>query len=338
MRIRIIAVLAAVVCAAHGEASDTPLEGTSEVSFEQLVVSTLGSQLLSSEPQSLLEVVRSLASRTQSNDEQVRGRLLALIDTLEWQRKEETEAWQQIRESGGPRVAPKKVEKLVRELTKRARKALQKNRDEALGELLRHGSRKADLPEYRARAVLLEAMDIDTDGASVYLGFESRVGMLFEVTDAFQQATSADGVQFGRGVGAVSANNPIAQDDVNREIASYVVQTMRSSKHVAWISSRPTSRMQPDCRLVFGIRQFNTTNRQYGSGENVVYRPAIYLDAQIVMHQLSTSTEVLRENIVVQYEFAVERDDTVRGQGSLSKFYQKAAEAVVEVVDAYLAR
>ena len=52
--------------------------------------------------------------------------MVILLDSLEAKREGKTSGWERIRASGGAQVEPKRVDKLVRELVKRVRKALEK--------------------------------------------------------------------------------------------------------------------------------------------------------------------------------------------------------------------
>ena len=127
-------------------------------SFRQQVLSALGEQLLQPEPMRTRAFNRYLMKQTGMGGTDVRKGMVALLDSLEAERKGKTEEWERIRTLGGTQVKPKQVDKLLRELTKRTRKVLENNEDETLGSLLQHGAKKADVPDYRARAVLLQAL------------------------------------------------------------------------------------------------------------------------------------------------------------------------------------
>ena len=122
-----------------------------------------------------------LSSTTGAELAGLRSHLRELLDQLEAHRRNKSPAWRQLISLGGSRADPKKVEKLITELRKRADKALKKKRDYALSDLLGNAAMRADLPEHRARAILLSAIGVNPDSAAVFTGFPERVSVMVSV-------------------------------------------------------------------------------------------------------------------------------------------------------------
>ena len=146
------------------EDAGTDTQANPAATFQQQVIAVVGEQLLQPEMSGTHALIRDLSARTGMAEQKVRKGLLTLFDSLEAERKGKTELWQRIKESGDVHVEPKRVDKLVKETAKKARKIFKKNEKKPLGEILRHGTRKANLQDYRARAVLLQALGVDTEG------------------------------------------------------------------------------------------------------------------------------------------------------------------------------
>ncbi len=331
--------------AAEGVGADS----TAARSFRQQVLSGLGEQLLQPEPLRTRAFNRYLMKQTGVGGSDVRKGMLALLDSLEAERKGKSEKWQRIRTSGGTHVKPRQVDKLLKELTKRTRKVLENNEDETLGSLLQHGAKKADVPDYRARAVLLRALEVPTDSAAVFLGFPAKVTILLEMTT----------LEMTRGMttsGYLSQRLfPVSDDllnEVKRDILPSLERRLKESESVVSDSIASTKSMKPDCRLVFEIRKFGRISRPWipepRETEVGSFTPApffgvwFYMEAQLTIEDIATGIEVHRDEIVIQSLYGVGEaylvEDIHPAQALIGKFYQEAALAVSEIVDAYLAK
>ena len=339
---------ALVFCGAGGGVGADSTVAPAPDSFRQQVLSALGAHLLQPEPLSTRAFVRGLMKRTGVGGSDVRNGMLDLLDSLDAERKGKSEKWERIRKSGGTQVKPKQVEKLLKELTKRTRKALKKNEDKTLGSLLKHGAKKAGLPDYRARAVLLRALEVSTDSAAVFLGFPARVGISLEVTTpvvAWTKAAMLEAQIAARHGGSnimiplpVTDDSPAAQG-----ILSSLAQRLEESQRVAWVSSQSAKPVKPDCRLVFAIRELSLRSHasivEGGSGEPLLDAArGLHLEARLTMEDVATGIEVHRDEITVRENYAWGRNLVLPGQEFMDKFCQETALAAIESVEAYLAR
>ena len=159
------------------------------------------------------------------------------------------------------------MEKLISELRTRADKALKKKRDYSLSDILSDATRRADLREHRAWAILLSAIGVNPDSATAFAGFPEHMGVMVKVRSF--SLGGADGVRLNPQYGGsdlpaigVGAGRPLGRRAVAEPMTHYLAREMERLKRVSWVGVRPRPQMKPDCKLRFDILTLSTRWRQ----------------------------------------------------------------------------
>lgn len=147
-------------------AASTWVEAEERESVRALSLSAITERLRTPAPMYSLDVLSKIAEKRGETEEEVRTGLLALLDTLEAQRRAETDAWDALTGLGDKEADPKQVDKFLRELVKRMRKALQGTKNYDLAQLVQQAAGKAGIASYQARDLVLKAADLGLTGQS----------------------------------------------------------------------------------------------------------------------------------------------------------------------------
>ncbi len=314
--------------------------------LSQQVFEALGDQLQRPDLGRSHAFLDSLSNDTGLEVADLRLHLRELLDQLETQRKSKSPAWMELTSLGGYRAAPKKVDKLVRELRKRADKILKKKGDYSLSDLLSDAAKRADdMPDYRARAILLSAIGVDPDTVAVFTGLPDRVGMMLRVRSF--SAGESDVVrltpQFGNPglpAGGVGAGTPLGRKAVTDPMAYYLRREMEASNLVKWVMMAPTPRAEPDCALYFDILTFGTSWREFipaAQEQDAQFVLNVSMQIRVDLYDFRLKNVVYSRFEEYRYDFPMEMDDETRPGLQFDKYYERVAKDVSESVVGFLA-
>ena len=323
-----------------------PAVAATQVELQQQAFAALGQQLQRPDPVRSHAFLDSLGGVTGLDDEGLRRRLRALLDSLEQHRKSKSPTWQTLSRLGDRRATPRQVEKLLRELRKRADKILRKKGDYPLANLLNEAATRADMPEHRARAILFAAIGVDPDPAAVFVGLPSWVGMQLRVRNFSLGGNDVVRLapHFGDPAlppGGVGAGSPLGRNAVSAPLPYYVQREMAESDHVKWVVLAPVPGRVPECSLHLDILAFATTWRQRSPA--TAQQPAqfvlnLFMELQVDLYHHALQNVVYTERKEYRYDFPMEMDDETRPGLQFDKYYERIARDVRGSIDAFLSR
>lgn len=111
-------------------------------SLPGVAISVLQQRLRESSAISSDDLLQQMAQETGLSRSEISEGLLGLLDSLDYQRRRESEIWKGIIAVGGDEIPPKKADKFLQELFKSARDILQKNVNYSLQSVLEQSAKK----------------------------------------------------------------------------------------------------------------------------------------------------------------------------------------------------
>ena len=100
-----------------------------------------------------------LSRESSVSQEELPARLIALIDTLEKERKDKIHTWKTLTLQGEPEIDAKRADKLLHYLGGEARKVLSSNNDHLLDSGIKKAARKSRVPFFQSRTFILKSLD-----------------------------------------------------------------------------------------------------------------------------------------------------------------------------------
>lgn len=323
-----------------------PVVTASQVSLQQKVFEALSEQLQRPDRARSRAFLDHLGGSSGLDEPVLRQRLRALLDTLETHRESRSPTWRELTELGGSRAPPKKVDRLLKELRKRADKILKKKGDYSLTDLLSDAAARADMPDYRARAILLAAIGVDPNSAAVFTGLPPRVGLLLRVRNFSMADTDAVRLSplygaAGLPPGGVGAGSPLARMAVTAPMVYYMKREMERSDHVRWVVTAPPPRAAPECGLHLDIVRFGTSWRQLSAATDE--RPAQFvlhlsMELQVDLYHYALENVIYTERKEYRYDLPPELDDETRPGLQFDRYYERVVRDVCASVDGFLAQ
>ena len=274
----------------------------------------------------------------------LRQRLRELLDQLEAQHESRSPAWVQLTAPGGSRVSAKEVDKLIKELSKRADKILEKKGDYSLSDLLTDAAKRANVPDYRARGILLWALGVDPDTAAVFTGLPERVSLQLRVRSS--SLGGADVVKIlprDGGVdlppGGVGAGTVLGRELMTAPMEYYLKREMEKSDYVKWVVVGPNPRAAPECGLYLDILTFATSWRQTAAATEE--RPAQFvlnvgMQLKVELYHYRLKNVVYSEFKEYNYDFPREMDDETRPGLQFDKYYERVVRDVRASLETFL--
>jgi hypothetical protein len=251
----------------------------------------------------------------------------------------------QLTTLGGSRVSAKKTDKLLKELRKRADKILKKKGDYSLSDLLTDAAKRANVPDYRARGILLSALGVDPDTAAVFTGLPRRVSLQLRVRSS--SIGGADVVKIlprdggvGLPPGGVGAGTVLGRELVTAPMEYYLKREMEKSDYVEWVVAGPTPRTAPECGLHLDILTFATSWRQTAAATED--RPAQFvlnvgMQLKVELYHYRLKSLVYSEFKEYNYDFPREMDDETRPGLQFDKYYERVLRDVRASLEIFLA-
>lgn len=316
--------------AANGSAraAATP-SGAAE--FQSVARSVLSEELEKPGPAYTSRLLTQISERTGLTEETLRHDLVALLDTLEAQRRARTTAWRAVTDLGGESTRPEQVDKLMAELIGRLRKALGGTATYQLGLLVEQSASKARMPSYLARDLVLRALRSGQSGTTTDLyGLPEKVGMLVEGRSSYR--IELEGFE-GLLLTAEDQLNLTKVRDIHKPIAALLAEVLPESEHVKWALTGSHPNLQPDCSLLFRIDEFYS---EIVYGRDHPAFPLVYATIHLQLEQVATGAYVHQAQLEFTYDSWLEEDDEVRNLRLLDTFFRKAATEIAGEVDRYL--
>ena len=111
------------------------------------------------DPAHSTELLTRLSRESSVSQEELPARLIALIDTLEKERKDKSTTWKTLTLQGEPEIDAKRADKLLHYLGGEARKVLSSNNDHPLDSGIKKAARKSRVPFFQSRTFILKSLD-----------------------------------------------------------------------------------------------------------------------------------------------------------------------------------
>ena len=105
------------------------------------------------------DIFAAVAARTGRSSDELRAHIGTLLDTLEAQRENDTEAWASLLLQGSPDITSERTGKLIGYLAKEGRKVLANENNVLLERGVKKAARKARVPFFQSRAYILKALE-----------------------------------------------------------------------------------------------------------------------------------------------------------------------------------
>ena len=317
MLIRLIPLLfLPILCPAQTDAAP------SSTDLDSAAMSALREAFVLTAPAYSRDLLDTLATRTGLSRTEVRTRLLVRLDSLEQQREKETEVWQKLTGLGGANLPSETADKLLRNLAREARKALDAKGNVLLDNSVKQATKKTRLYDYQGRDFLLQALDwgltgslADAEGQDfgVLVGghtnrFELHQDPLFVFFDSDDEAYVLEQVR-----------------EIQRFIVPALVNRLPASKHVRWaVRQRDYNALvEPRYKFVFGVDELTFT------GSNLDLRPCVEASIELLAWPDQTPAHAWN------FQHCTEKHGSATTH-ELTPFYDEVAEEVQKLLDSYL--
>jgi len=274
------------------------------------------------DPAHSAEFLARLSRESGVSKEELPARLIALIDTLEKQRKNESTAWKTLALQGEPEVDAKRADKLLHYLCKESRKVLSSNNDHLLDSSIKKAARKSRVPFFQSRTFILNSLDWalsdnisnrKKEDIGLLVGghtnrFEIGLDPLFIFFNTQDEAFVREQVR-----------------EVQRFIIPALVRRLPESERILWAVRERESNVlvQPDFHLVFGVDNFNF------SGSNMDLKPCVEL--RVELRAWENKALLLQE----PFSFCSQENGSAKAS-ELAPFWNETADALREHILEFL--
>lgn len=302
--------LTLLLTAAGVTADDTPLHSA--------LYTTLQEQFARQDPIYSQDILAEVAQRSGIAADQLRPQIIVLLDTLEAQRKNETDTWAALLLQGSPDLTPKHTSKLIGYLVKESRKVLANQNNVLLEKGMKKAARKAKVPFFQSRAYILKALE----WAQVISGETQQqeinpFGFLVGgQTNRFEVALDPLLLFFD------TDDEAFVREEV-REIQRFIIPAMvrrlPESDAILWaVRERESNALVlPDYHLRVGIDNLSFT------GSNLNLKPCVETTIDLVHWE--SKVRLMQES----FSFCSEKNGSANTR-ELAPFWNEAADAIRE--------
>jgi|APSaa5957512622_1039677.scaffolds.fasta_scaffold04658_5 hypothetical protein len=265
-----------------------------------------------------------LAATTDLPDTTLRARLLELLETLDQQRKAKSETWESLTHLGGEAIPAGNADRLLRNLIKEARVALEGAENYLLDNGVRQATKKARLSDFQGRAYLLQALDWALTGSveaketadfGVLVGghtrrFEINKDPLFIFFDSEDEAFVLEQVR-----------------EIQRFIVPALTRRLPYSPHIRWAvrQREANALLDPRYKILFGVENLTFT------GSNRDLRPCI----ESTIELLAMPDETVLHTQAFQH--CSEKHGSASAH-TLNPFYEEIADEASQLLEVILGR
>ena len=274
------------------------------------------------DPAHSAEFLARLSRESDVSKEKLPARLIALIDTLEKQRKNKSTAWKTLTLQGEPEVDAKRAEKLLHYLGKESRKVLLSNNDHLLDSSIKKAARKSRIPFFQSRTFILNSLDWALSD-NISNRKENDIGLLVGGhTNRFKIGLDPLFIFFN------TQDEAFVREqvrEVQRFIIPALVRRLPESERILWAVRERESNVlvQPDFHLVFGVENFNF------SGSNMDLKPCVEL--RIELRAWDNKALLLQE----PFSFCSQKNGSANAN-ELAPFWNETADALREHILEFL--
>lgn len=319
------------------------LAQTSEAeSLSKVATSALQQKLQGGSSFSSNDLLQQILQETGLSKPEINVRLLGLLDSLDHQRRQESEIWKNLIAVGGDEISPKKADRFLQELIKSARKTLQKSGNYSSQSILEQAAKKAKIVPFQANAFLLRILNAGSDSDSSVTHSKrllDKVGLLVKTRSTYRIVIS-DGPRmiFEKVLGKNPDDSLVKEklSDFHKKALPFLIQELPKSDYVKWAVEEPTSLLQPDYRFYVEISEL-----LYPPGAHVYipYISALGFVVNVVLQSMDggkTGSYIYNQTLSITYDFSVEEDERIRDLRLLDKCYEKIAQETAKALDAFL--
>ena len=334
MKRKIVALLLPVLFAAVG-AED-------KVSLEQQVFVVLHAHFQKSGTVFSKPVIDELVQKSGLEETALRSSLLALLDTLDHQRKEKTAAWKDLQALGGADIAEKKVGKFFQELSKSARKVLGKKKGNfALESMVGQAAKKAKIQGYQGKDLLNVVLGAGATGeAAARMGLPEKIGVIVRGSSSYR----IDDQRFP-GLWSLANEDVLSGtvvtradiSDIHQPVVAELVQILPKIERVKWVIEKKRAQLEPNCLLFIEINDFYSMSRLAESDDATGTVTAIYMTMRFQLKDLTTEAMVHSQKLDFTSELNPERGESLQPKVMLAKVHGKAAAEIARAVEDFLA-
>jgi hypothetical protein len=270
--------------------------------FEQQVRQVLRAHLQKAEELPVGELLDELARETKLPREQVRARLSVWLDTLEAWRREKRGEWEKLVKSGGAQTSAREAEKFLRQFAGQARRALEKQADRPLEELVEEAAQKAQVLTYQGRDLLLRLLSEEERGP-----LPDKVGLLVEVRNRIEDD---HGIWSHRN--AAGEWVMVSGANLHEFLLPVLVEELGQSPRARWALDHPKPGLPSDWRLVLELERLD-----WGNGAGLL------LIGQVVLVELKSQEELYRRPVQVKFTYEEDLDPKDRAAKFLGEIALK---------------
>ncbi len=274
------------------------------------------------DPAHSTELLTRLSRESSISQEELPARLIALIDTLEKERKDKSTTWKTLTLQGEPEIDAKSADKLLHYLGKEARKVLSSNNDHLLDSGIKKAARKSRVPFFQSRTFILKSLDWALSD-NVTNRKEEAIGLLVGGhTNRFEIGLDPLFIFFN------TQDEAFVREqvrEVQRFIIPALVRRLPESERILWAVRERESNVlvQPDFHLVFGVDSFNF------SGSNIDLKPCVEL--RVELRAWESKALLLQE----PFSFC-SQDNGSANASELAPFWNETADALREHIVNFL--
>lgn len=264
------------------------------------------------------DLLADIAQRSGIAADQLRPQITVLLDTLEAQRKSETDTWAALLLQGSPDLTPERTSKLIGYLVKESRKVLANDNNVLLEKGVKKAARKAKVPFFQSRAYVLKALEWAQviSGESQEQEIRPFGFLVGGQTNRFEVALDPLLLFFD------TDDEAFVREQV-REIQRFIIPAMvrrlPESAAILWaVRERESNALVlPDYHLRVGIDNFSF------SGSNFDLKPCIETTIDLVHWE--SKVQLMQES----FSFCSEKNSSATTR-ELAPFWNEAADAIRE--------
>ena len=290
-------------------------QGEEQSQFRQVGLLILQQRLAQPEVDYLESTLGQIAREALLPNGEARIRLIAILDTLDAQLKQQGAIWERVVAVGGEGVSPKMADKFLAPLLVETRKLLvEQNRrggDYSLQDLIKAAAQKAKCTPDQGNELLLKMLSIGSRSTMPRgAGIPDQIGVLVEVDNRLAADTT----------GAGGANAAL-----DRTLMSVLLAELPTSGHIKWAGEKPDSTAAPEYWLAVMIHDLQD-HRAGGQMKRL-------LTAELTLKPAGSEVPVYRRPFKVDQYTSVEKADT---PAQWAAFYKDTAQQIRTCLDEFL--
>ena len=298
--------------------SSIPCLAQDRVPLHSALYATLQQQFAQQDPIYSHDILKQISEQSGIDPAELRPSLIALLDSLEAQRENESDAWAALLLQGSPDITPERTRKLIGYLVKEGRKVLINKNNILLEKGVKKAARKAKVPFFQSRSYILKSLE----WAHVVNGEQKEreikpIGFLVGGhTNRFEVALDPLFLFFE------TEDEAFVREQV-REVQRFIIPAMvrrlPESEAILWaVRERESNALVvPDYHLRVGVDNFSF------SGSNLDLKPCI--ETTLELSHWGSKVRLMQES----FSFCSKKNGSANTH-QLAPFWNEAADAIRE--------